>query len=101
MNLLVALNNLSVLGGDIWNTYLNAPCAEKVHVTEGPELLDASIQGKTTVIVRALYGLKSASSSWRSHFCNTIVDVLGYKASKSDPDVFMKRGVQNDGTDYY
>ena len=95
--LLAALNNLDIFSGDIGNAYLNAPCAEKVHVTVGPELFGASNQRKTAVIVRALYGLKSASSSWRSHLCNTIIDVLGYKASKSDPDMFMKREVQNDG----
>ena len=27
--------------------------------------------------------------------------MLGYKASKGDPDVFMKREVQDDGTEYY
>ena len=92
--LLAALNNLNILSGDIRNAYLNAPCAEKVHVTVGPELFGASNQGKTAVIVRALYGLKSASSSWRSYLCNTIIDVLGYKASKGDPDVFLKREVR-------
>ena len=73
----------------------------KGNVTVGPELFGASNQGKMAVIVRALYGLKSASSSWRSHLCNTIIDVLGYKASKSNPDVFMKREVRHDETEYY
>ena len=27
--------------------------------------------------------------------------MLGYKASKGDPDVFMKREVRDDGTEYY
>ena len=31
--LLAALNGLDILAGDISNTYLNAPCREKVHVT--------------------------------------------------------------------
>ena len=99
--LLAALNNLDILSGDIGNAYLNAPCAEKVHVTFGPELFGASNQGKMVVIVRALYDLKSASSSWRLHLCNTIIDLLRYKASNGYPDVFMKREVQNDGTEYY
>ena len=87
--LLPALNNLDILSGDIGNAYLNAPCAEKVHVTVGPGLFSASNQRKMAIIVWALYGLKSR----RSHLCDAIIDVLVYKVSKSDSDVFMeKRG---------
>ena len=62
--LIAALNDLDILAGDIGNAYLNAPCKEKVHVTIVDDLLfGPEHRNKTAVIVRALYGLKSADNS--------------------------------------
>ena len=62
--LIAGLNDLGVMVADLENAYLNAPCAEKIWFVAGPEC--GEDQGKVCVLVRALYGLKSASSSWRS-----------------------------------
>ena len=99
--LLAAMNNLNMLAADIGNAYLNAPYKEKVHVTVGPELFGEENAGKTAVIVRALYGLRSAGSSWRSHLSDVITSQLNYSPCKADGDIYMKPSVRADGSTYY
>ena len=60
---LAALNGMDVLCGDISNAYLNAPNREKVHVVLGKEIFGEEFEGHKAIIVRALYGLKSASAA--------------------------------------
>lgn len=48
--LLAALNNLNVLIGDIQNTYLCAPCGEKIYTICGPEFGHAFL-GRKAIIV--------------------------------------------------
>ena len=99
--LLAALNSLDILICDIGNAYLNAPNREKVHVRVGPELFGPENAGKYAVIGRALYGLKTAAAAWRSHFQDTIINVLGYKPTYVDGDVYMKERTRKDGSKYY
>ena len=99
--LIAALNDLKICAADIGNAYLNAPCAEKVHVTCGAELFGPENVGKTAVIVRALYGLKSAGASWRAHLSGVIQGELKYIPSKADPDIYMKRKRKKSGEEYY
>ena len=79
--LIAALNGLKISAADIGNAYLNAPCAEKVHVTCGDELFGPENAGRTAVIVRALYGLKSAGASWRAHLSAVIQEELKFRGS--------------------
>ena len=65
---LAALNNLQLEAADIGNAYLNAKTTEKVCTTAGPEF--GEDEGKTIIIVCALYGLKSSSAAW--HFANSL-----------------------------
>ena len=99
--LIAALNGLKISAADIGNAYLNAPCAEKVHVTCGSELFGPENAGRTAVIVRALYGLKSAGASWRSHLSSVIQHELKYKTTRADPDMYMKRKTRKNGEKYY
>jgi hypothetical protein len=62
---LAALNDLDVMMGDIENDYLTAPITEKVSTVIGPESGDDA--GKRALIVRALYGLKSAGAALRNN----------------------------------
>lgn len=62
MFLLAALNDLNILSADIGNAYLYTPNREKVYAIAGKEF--GSRAGETVVIVRALYGLKSAGAAW-------------------------------------
>ena len=101
MFMLAALNGIDILSADIGNAYLNANNREKVHVVVGPELFGKEHTGQIAVIVRALYGLKSAGAAWHSHLSNYIMNELGYETTLADPDVYRKPSVKSDGTKYY
>jgi hypothetical protein len=51
-------------------------------------------------MVRSLYGLKSAGAAFRSTLAQLLQD-LGYKSSKADPDVWMREAVWDGGHEYY
>ena len=63
---IAALNDLDILAADVKNAYLNAPIKERVYTVCGPEFGQENM-GKTAIIVRALYGLKSAGAAFRNH----------------------------------
>ena len=97
--LIAALNDLDILAADIGNAYIQAPCREKVYFTAGPEFGPLK-QGKTVVIVQALYGLKSSGAAWHAKFAESLWD-MGFVPSKADPDVWMKPEVKETGEPYY
>ena len=98
--LLAALNDLEILPTDIGNTYINAFCREKVHVRVGKELFGHENTGKTAIIIRALYGLKSAGASWRAHLSEQIREI-GFKHTIADNDVYRKPSIDKSGNPYY
>ena len=57
-----ALNGLDVQGCDVQNAFLSAKNLEKHWIKAGPEF--GAEQGKIFIVVRALYGLKSASAAF-------------------------------------
>jgi len=98
MFLIVALNGLDILGADVQNAYINAATNEKVYTTAGPEF--GSREGRPAIIVRALYGLKSSGARWRDHFAS-ILRQLGFKSSKADPDVWLRKAKKPNGAFYW
>jgi hypothetical protein len=56
------LNDLEVKVGDVLNAYITAPVKEKVWTILGPEFGHDS--GRSAIIVRALYRLKSAGAAF-------------------------------------
>jgi hypothetical protein len=74
-------------------TCLNAPCAENVHTTAGLEF-GKEHDGKTLVIVRAIYGLNSTGKSWHKHFAKTSLHDTGFVPCKADGDVWRKENVK-------
>ena len=83
-----ALNGLEVKTSDIENAYLTAMTTEKLYTKLGPEFGDDA--GKRAIIVRAIYGTKTAGAAFR----NTLADCmhqLGYKPCLADRDVWMKK----------
>ena len=48
---------------------------------------------KTEVIVRTLYGLKSAGAAFRSHFAKCM-ESLGYEPCKTDLDLWLKPDIR-------
>ncbi len=84
---LAALNDLEVKTADIKNAYLTAPVTEKIWTVLGPEF--GQDCGKKALVVRALYGLKSAGAAFRNHLADCM-DFLGYKPCLADADLWMK-----------
>ena len=97
---LAALNDLEVITADIENAYLTAPVAEKIWCKLGPEF--GADAGKRAIIVRALYGLKSAGASFRNHLADCMRH-LGWESCKADQDVWMKEPEirKEDGYKYF
>lgn len=94
-----ALNGLDILASDIQNAYLQAPVSEKYWTTCGPEF-GPECNGKKARVVRALYGLKSAGRDFRNHLRDCMTQ-LGYESCLADPDLWMRKGVNKEGKDYY
>ena len=82
-----ALNDLEVKCGNVLNAYITAPVEENVWKTLGPEFGADSL--KRALIVRALYGLKSAGSAFRAHL-GKCMQGLKYEPCIADPDLWMK-----------
>ena len=95
---IAALNDLEVKAGDIMNAYLTAPIPEKVWTVLGKE--GGPDAGKKAIIVRALYGLKSAGAAFRKHLADCM-RVLCYKSFPADHDLWYKAAVDLDGDKYY
>ena len=97
--MIAALNDLEVKSGNILNAYEQAPVTEKVWTTLGPEFgKDAR---KSAVIVKALYGPKSAGAASRSHLARCM-ESLGYQSCKAYPDLWLKPEVRpEDRVKYY
>ena len=53
-------------------------------------------QGKTAIIVRALYGLASSGASFRNHLADCMCH-LGYKSCLADPELWHKPEVREEG----
>jgi hypothetical protein len=96
---LAALNDLDVMMGDIENAYLNAPIKYKVGTVLGTEFGDDA--GKRALIVRALYGLKSAGAVFRNHLASCM-DYLKWKPCLADRDLWTKEETRpDDGVKYW
>ena len=96
---IAALNDLEVKSADIENAYLNAPNKEKIWVVLGPEW--GADAGKKAIIVRALYGQRSAGAAYRSHLAECLRS-LGYQSCQADPDLWYKAAIRpEDGFEYY
>jgi preprotein translocase subunit Sss1 len=97
--LIAALNDLTILSADIQNAYLTSPCQEKIYTVLGPEF-GPHRQGKKALVVRALYGLKSAGAAFRNHLASCLGH-LGYESSKGDPDVWIRAATKPSKEEYY
>lgn len=94
-----ALNGMKVCACDIQNAYLQAPSSEKHYVICGPEFGLENV-GKYAIIVRALYGGKSAGADYWRHVRAAMTN-MNFITCKADPDVWMRSGKRSDGTVYW
>ncbi len=93
--LLAALNDLDIWAADCEGAYLNAKTREKLYTRCGPEFGENA--GRYAILVRALYGSKSAAASWRATI-SKVIEELGYEMCRADNDVWMKKGPNCSGT---
>jgi Reverse transcriptase (RNA-dependent DNA polymerase) len=96
---IAALNGHDVMTADIMNAYLTSPCDEQIWTTLrsefGPELA-----GKRAIVVRSLYGLKSAGAAYRYHLA-TCMEHLGFGSCKADPDVWLRENSDHTGARFW
>jgi hypothetical protein len=97
--LIAALNDLEVFASDIQNAYLTSPCKEKIY-TILPEEFGPHRIGKKAIVVRALYGLKSAGVCFRIHPASCLGH-LGVTSSRGDPDVWFRPAQKSNGEENY
>jgi hypothetical protein len=95
---IAALNDLEVKVGDVLNAYITAPVKEKVWTVLGPDF--GPDAGRSAIIVRALYGLKSAGAVFRAHLAS-FVRQMGYSSCKADPDLWLKAVTRPDDNVWY
>jgi hypothetical protein len=96
---LAALNDLDVKMDDIENAHLTEPITEKVWHVLGPEFGDDT--GKRALIVRAMYGLKSAGAAFRNHLAE-FMNHLGWNSCRTDRDLWTKAEIRPyDGVLYW
>ena len=80
--MIAALNDLEVKLGCILNANFHAPLTEMVWTMVGPEF--GKDDGKSAVIIIALYDLKSAGAALKSHLAKCM-ESLGYQSCKAYP----------------
>ena len=94
-----ALNDVPVWGCDIQNAYLQAPASEKHYIICGPEFGLENV-GKRALIIRALYGGKSAGADYWRHV-RYAMEEMNFQPCKADSDVWMRPGIRPDGKEYW
>jgi len=84
--------------GNVLNTYITALHKEKVWTVLGPEFGPDAVL--SAIIVRALYGLKSAGAAFRAHLAS-FMRQMGYSSCKADPDLWLKAVTRSDDNERY
>ncbi len=96
---IASLNDLKVKVGDVLDAYITTPVKEKVWTVLGPEF--GHDAGRSAIIVRALYGLKSAGAAFQAHLASFMCH-MGYTSCKADPDLWLKAVTRpEDNVRYY
>ena len=84
---MATLHDLEVKAADVFNASVMEPNCEEIWTVLGLEFGDDA--GKSAVIVRVLYRLKSAGASFRAHLAQCIWE-LGHCSCDADPILWMK-----------
>ena len=90
---------IDIFASDIQNSYLTDPCDEKIIFTCGPEFVSEH-NGNTTVVFRALYGLRSSGSAFPNNLA-ICTEALSYLPCRADTNVWMRKARKHYGTEYY
>jgi hypothetical protein len=68
------------------------------YIQAGPEF--GSDEGKTMIVVRALYGLNCAGAPFCAFLGEHLYD-MGFRSSQADPDVWLRPARKQSGEKYY
>ncbi len=82
---IASLNDLEVKVGDVLNASITAPVKEKVWTILVPEF-GHDTGSRSAIIVRALYGLKSAGAAFQANLAS-FMRQMGYTSCKAGPDL--------------
>ncbi len=93
-----ALNDLNVCAADVRNTYIQALSSNKHYIICGPEFSEN--EGRTAIIIRDLYGGKSAGRDYWLHLCSCM-QFLGFAPCKADPNLWIRPAKRKENLDYY
>ena len=80
------------------NAYVTATWSKKIWTVLGKEF--GADQGKKTIIVRTLYGLKSSCADFHAHLADCMRSI-GYTPCRCYNDLWMKLDIDPDGYEYY
>ena len=81
------LNDFEIWGADVGNAYLEVYTDEKLCTIAGPEFKE--LQGHPLIMIKALYETHSGGARWHDRLFD-ILQELKLKASKADPNVWMR-----------
>ena len=100
--MIAAMYDLDILAGDVGNAYLNALPREKCYVIiEDEWMFGPSAIGKTALIVRALYGMKSSGAAWRDTIASLLHYKMGFTQCLADNEVWIKEDFNDKLGRYY
>ena len=80
-------SDYEVKAAGVLKTYVRAPNKEKIRTVLGPVFKENA--GKSAIIVRALYSLKSEVASFRAHLAQCMQESEN-QFCDPDPDLWMK-----------
>ena len=83
----------------IHNDYLQAPIPERYWTVLGLEF-GFELQGCKAYVVRALYRTCCDGHDLRQHLCECM-EMIGYTSCLADPDLWIRKDVNDDGCEYY
>ena len=93
VRLAFTMNGVDVMSCNLENAYLNAMCCEKIWFEGGTKC--GEYKGKVLIVVRALYGLKYAGSSWRAALAQ-VLNYLDFVSMLADLEVWIQESVCED-----
>ena len=90
---LVAHLNLELHQMDVVTAFLNGDLDEDIYMEQPDGCIDNSKPKSDFVckLLKAVYGLKQAHRQWHAKIDDFLIDDLGFKTTRSDPCLYIKR----------
>ena len=85
---LASMHDLDVCAADVGNAFLYGKTKEKVMIKAGPEF--GELAGKTLIVDKGLYGLKSSAARFHEHLAAKLRK-MGFKPSRTDLDLWYRK----------